>query len=122
MGVRVIGLDWTYACFIDGIWMEDGESDLFKINSDDNVRNGYYRRMNELFGKGMKSIMMSKPVQIDFNSENKVAILNSLKIINDHFRIFPVEFHADRNLRKSWVWQLEIKLREYNWYSCVVIK
>ena len=122
MGVRVIGLDWTYACFIDGIWMEEGESDLFKINSDDNVRNGYYRRMNELFGDGMKNIMMSKPVQIDFNRENKVAILNSLKIINDHFRIFPVEFHADRNLRKSWVWQLEIKLREYNWYSCVVVK
>ena len=122
MGVRVIGLDWTYACFIDGIWMEEGESDLFKINSDNNVRNGYYSRMNELFGDAMKKVMMEKPVQIDLNRENKVAILNSLRIINDHFRIFPVEFHVDRNLRKSWSWQLENKLREYSWYKCAVIK
>ena len=122
MGVRVIGLDWTYACFIDGIWMEEGESDLFKINSDNNVRNGYYSRMNELFGDAMKKVMMEKPVQIDLNRENKVAILNSLRIINDHFRIFPVEFYVDRNLRKSWSWQLENKLKEYSWYKCVVIK
>ena len=121
-GVRVIGLDWTYACFVDGIWMEGGDSDLYKINSDNEVKDGYYRKMNELFGEDMKKVMMTTPVQIDFNRENKVAIINSLRIINDHFRIFPVEFIVDKNIRKSWVWHLENKLREFNWYSCAIIK
>lgn len=117
-GVRVIGLDWTYACYIDGIWMKDGESDLFKVNSDDSVRNRYYARMNELFGEDMKKVMMERPVQIDFNCENKVAVLRSLREINDHFRIFPVEFKVDPNLRKSWVWKLGHALQDYNWYGC----
>lgn len=117
-GVRVIGLDWTYACYIDGIWMEESESDLYKYNSDINVKNGYYKRMNELFGDAMKKVMMENPVQIDFNRENKVTILNSMKIINDHYRIFPVEFIIDRNLRSSWLWQLKNKLGDFYWYDC----
>ena len=120
-GVRVIGLDWTYACYVDGIWMEEGEGDLFRINSDDAVRNGYYRRMNELFGEGMLKVMMEKPVQIDFNRDNKVCILNSLDVINEHYRPFPVEFVVDRNLRKSWTWQLERKLKEFRWYNSKII-
>ena len=119
-GVRVIGLDWTYACSVDGIWMDEGENDLFKINSDINVKNRYYERMNELFGEQMKRVMMEKPVQIDFNRENKVAIINSLDAINEHFRIFPVEFIVDKNLRKSWTWYLSGKLSEYHWYKCVL--
>lgn len=120
-GVKVIGLDWTYACYIDGIWMDEAEGDLFKINSNNDVRNGYYVRMNELFGKDMEKVMMENPVQIDFNCENKVSVINGLRTINDRFRIFPIEFHVDGNLRKSWIWHLKNKLGEYAWYRCAIL-
>lgn len=117
-GTRTIGLDWTYACHVDGIWMEEAEGDLFRHNSDPEVKRRYYSRMNELFGKDMIEVMMSRPVEIDFGRSNKVCILNSLRAINDRYRIFPVEFVVDRGLRRSWPWILSQRLREYGWYKC----
>ena len=114
--IPCIGLDYTYSNSIDdGVCLAPTETDLTNINKDQKTIDRYNRRLNEIYGKDLRSILLENPVRFSISHDSILKFTGNIKLINHLYGNFPIILECDDTIVASWVKYLAFIVNSYKW-------
>jgi len=115
-GVRSIGLDNTMGYIMDSnVVFDDDDTALTNINSSQTEVDGYNKRVSEVFGKELISVIKNGCVEFNVNKGNYFGVLYSIQQISYLYNGHKILFSVDKKLPESFLRILICAMGRVRW-------